>query len=834
MKVRRMRLTIERLRTLILAAGVLLIAALGVFLVLARYRNPLKGRDIPKRLGLNIQEEANGIVFSHEVRGHTLYKFHASKQVQLKKGDQVLLQFHDVQIELYGEDGSRVDRISGDEFEYDPGAGVARAAGPVEITIMRPDMAPAIAPKAAAKDALGAEPAGNALASAAETAARGEIHVKTSGLSFDRNTGEATTNESVQFELAQASGSAVGAAFASQAGRLVLDHAVELTTSKGAQTVRLHADHAELERGDQVCRMRAAAAQYRQGEARAVEANVFFRDDGSAERLEADKGITLTTSTGGRLEAPKGTLNFDERNQPKHGHLEGGVTIDSEREGRKIHGSSPTMEVEFVGAGELHSAHLERGVRITSDETATSQGEPMRTQRLWVSPVVDVAFRKLGKGKVEPAQIHGTGGVAVTAESQRGSGPASPSRMTADDVIGTFGPNGSISGMTGTGHASIVQTTLSGTRQTTSGDKIVAQFGAGQVAKQAKNGQRPALSGTQIQSATVDGNVVLVQEPAPRAGSAASPAMRATAGRAVYEGTGEWLHLTLAPHVTDGGLEFAADKIDVSQASGDAFGHGDVKASYLDTGAGRNGQQAKAPGGQAGTFGAQGPAHAVSSEAQLRQATGEAAFQGKARLWQQGNSISAPLIVLDRAKQTLAARSESASEPVQVVLVSAAPPNTAGRQTTNKTATPSVIRVRGGDLKYSSAERKAVMHGGSAGSVVAATGDATTVSNELELILLPPGNHAGKDGAAAQVDRMTAQGHVIVTSQGRRGTGEKLVYTGETESYVLTGTAGALPQMTDSARGSVTGEALIFNGHDDSVRIEGGGRKTTTVTTAPK
>jgi lipopolysaccharide export system protein LptA len=40
--------------------------------------------------------------------------------------------------------------------------------------------------------------------------------------------------------------------------------------------------------------------------------------------------------------------------------------------------------------------------------------------------------------------------------------------------------------------------------------------------------------------------------------------------------------------------------------------------------------------------------------------------------------------------------------------------------------------------------------------------------------------------------------------------------------------------LTDPIRGSVTGEALIFNSRDDSVSIEGGGRKTTTVTTAPK
>ena len=145
-----------------------------------------------------------------------------------------------------------------------------------------------------------------------------------------------------------------------------------------------------------------------------------------------------------------------------------------------------------------------------------------------------------------------------------------------------------------------------------------------------------------------------------------------------------------------------------------------------------------------------------------------------------------------------------------------------------------MIRVSGGDLKYSDAERKAVMHGSTAGIVTAETGTATVNSNELELLLLPPGNHAGKDGGAAQVDRMTASGRVVVASQGRRGTGEQLVYTSQTGEYVLTGTASLRPRMTDPARGTVTGEALIFNSRNDSVSIEGGGRKTTTETTAPK
>jgi lipopolysaccharide export system protein LptA len=84
------------------------------------------------------------------------------------------------------------------------------------------------------------------------------------------------------------------------------------------------------------------------------------------------------------------------------------------------------------------------------------------------------------------------------------------------------------------------------------------------------------------------------------------------------------------------------------------------------------------------------------------------------------------------------------------------------------------------------------------------------------------------------VDRLTASGRVTITSQCRRGTGEQLVYSGETGEYVLTGTTATPPRMTDVARGMVTGEALIFDGRDDSVRVEGGKQQTRTETTAPR
>jgi lipopolysaccharide export system protein LptA len=393
-------------------------------------------------------------------------------------------------------------------------------------------------------------------------------------------------------------------------------------------------------------------------------------------------------------------------------------------------------------------------------------------------------------------------------------------------VTGLLGPGSVLTDLNGVGHASIEETTETGTRQTTSGDRLTAHFAPATLAAKHEPGTEE-----QLQSATVEGYVVLTQTPAAKPGAPPPVTMHATAGRADYQGQGEWLHLTVNPRVEDGALQLTADKVDVSRESGDAFAHGNVKASWMSS----NNQPGKTAGSQSVVaLGGQGPAHVIATEVQLRHAvggtTGEATFRGHARLWQQANSVAAPLIMLDRERQTLVARTTDVSEPVRAVLLSAGGVELGNAQ--GKTNQPSVIRVRGGDLKYSDIERKAVMHSGVLGMVVTETGTSTSTSNEVEVTLLPA--NKAKDSGQAQVDKMTARGHVVLTSEGRRGTGEQLVYTGATGEYVLTGTAAVPPKMSDPSRGTVTGEALIFHGRDDSVSVEGGGQKTTTETTAPK
>src|ERR1039458_7325915 len=125
---------------------------------------------------------------------------------------------------------------------------------------------------------------------------------------------------------------------------------------------------------------------------------------------------------------------------------------------------------------------------------------------------------------------------------------------------------------------------------------------------EARPERRRTLGGAaQIQSAVLDGHVVLIDQPAAKPGAQAGAPLRAVAGRAVYEGAGEWLHLTLNPRVEDGAMQLSADKIDISQDSGDALAHGNVKATWSDTGKSGTGQPANEPSGSM-SLGGQGPA----------------------------------------------------------------------------------------------------------------------------------------------------------------------------------------------------------------------------------
>src|SRR5271165_1977006 len=66
---------------------------------------------IPAKLGLDIQQTAEGFSISKSEEGRTQFTVSASKAVQFKDGGRAEL--HNVKIIVYGKDASRFDRIAG-------------------------------------------------------------------------------------------------------------------------------------------------------------------------------------------------------------------------------------------------------------------------------------------------------------------------------------------------------------------------------------------------------------------------------------------------------------------------------------------------------------------------------------------------------------------------------------------------------------------------------------------------------------------------------------------------------------------------------------------------
>src|ERR1700753_1158257 len=124
-----MPLTIEKLRRWMLVGAAVIVAGVGALLLIAQHERRKLLRDLPEKLGIDIQQQTNEFTYSQSVQGRTLFTLHAAKAVQMKRGGNIRL--HDVTIILYGRSQDRADRIAGQEFDYDPSSGIARAQGDV-------------------------------------------------------------------------------------------------------------------------------------------------------------------------------------------------------------------------------------------------------------------------------------------------------------------------------------------------------------------------------------------------------------------------------------------------------------------------------------------------------------------------------------------------------------------------------------------------------------------------------------------------------------------------------------------------------------------------------
>src|SRR5271170_249974 len=335
-----MNVSIERLRVWLLVGAGLLVMVIASFLGYAHYRAHRFLTNLPKKLGVNVRRETNGFTYSQSVQGRTIYTVHAAKAVERADGKVTL---HDVGIVLYGRKEDRADRIYGKEFEYDQQNEVIRADGEVHIDLQ----APAAADANAKMDyAAGKDLHGTPEEKQEHEAKDGRlIHVTTSGLVFLQKLGVAATDNEIEFESGGLTGHAVGADYSSDTGVVVLHSAVKVNGLEHDRPVALTASHAVLDRSGKTVVLSQAryvsvgAGGRAEGQtAQAQHVVVHLREDGSAERVEADGEVTLTNGAGGRVVAPRGEMTVNAQNQPQSAVMMGGVRYGSDEPLRRAQG----------------------------------------------------------------------------------------------------------------------------------------------------------------------------------------------------------------------------------------------------------------------------------------------------------------------------------------------------------------------------------------------------------------------------------------------------------------------------------------------------------------
>jgi lipopolysaccharide export system protein LptA len=803
-----MPLPIYRLRRILALTATLFTVLIGGMYFYARLRTRDVRNIVGNKLGVEIKQTANGFQFSKSDGKRTLFTVQASAVKEFKLNGRAEL--HNVSIVLFGRDSSRFDQIYGDDFAYDPKTGDVTAKGEVQIDLV-------------------ANPAGLAAPDqSTPKELKNPIHLKTRDLVFNRETGNAWTDARVEFRTLQATGSAVGVKYVGKSNSLTLASQVHVVLSAPKAAV------IEAQSGVVTGDPREIVLEHprleRDGGTMQAERAVFYLGlDNSVERVLANGNVsTVTHSLPMRGEVAKQSeasatdeaseihgradqaefLLTGKRDVLRTATLTGNVHFE-QTGSRPMQGDAGRVIMDFTGQNQLQMVHAvdwaHLAQKAAAGENSASSSGPQDFEL--TAPVIDFTVQD---GRIlHSAVTSGAAQITITSAQDAASASASASPQRTVVTAGKFeakfamakGSN-RLSAIHGAPYARVVSSTAGAPDRVSTSDSIDAVF----------------LPQGGIESVTQQGNVTYTDQQSP------SRRVQAWATTAHYTPSDQILVLTGNPRVLDGSMATTANTIRINRATGEALAEGDVKSTYSDLKEQPNGA----------LLASSSPIHVTARTMTAHHTPGTAAYSGNVRLWQDANVIEAPLIQFDRDRRFVTAQGTT-TQPVETILVQAekdqskeVPKGTADRartseenlqSNTGKSAQnlkSSPVAITAEKLTYADSERKIHYEGG----VMAKGADFTASAKTTDAYMFPRAQTSMNQSVASpgQLDRMVAEGNVVIQQPNRRADGQKLVYTATDDKFVLT---GGPPSIFDAEQGKITGVSLTFFRRDDRVLVEG-------------
>jgi lipopolysaccharide export system protein LptA/lipopolysaccharide export system protein LptC len=748
-----------------IAAGSIALLVLGIYAERA-IRASRRHHETPASVPASVQQQTQTFIYNGGKKDRTLFTIRASRATQFREGDQALLE--DVWISIYGPQGDRNDNIHTRECSYNQKTGSVQCKG--ELTIDIQGTSP------------GASSSSNSSSNSSSGSSSGapvekSMQIKTSNLTFDGQSGEASTPAGVDFTLPQGHGHGVGVVYSTQTSIVRVEHAVEFEATPSERTtglpVSMKGSSLEIRRNDRTVVL-AGPATVRQGDrelsadrisidldenfhARHVLAEGrplvhgssggatfavsaasfegFLNPDGWVERIVADGGVTGTSKSatgsdnfsGGRVDVALEA----KRNVLREIMATGGVTAGSEQNGISQRLRTKALRVKFASADQPDHQHIESAETLAPGTIESKSGDASTELR---APKFNTRFTADG----HLARLVGSGGVEV--RNQTGSSPAQVS--TAQNLNATFARDG--------------------------------------------------------QWSTVDeaGDVHFTQAD-----------RQATAAHANIDRGSDQIVLSGSPVVSDAMSRTSAREITIGQKSGQIEARDGVVSTYL-------------PSGEADSVNlGSGPAHITAETLSGSTASGRVVYSGHARLWQGESVLDADEVTLWRDEKKMQAKGNVVAVFPQTsgpTLKAVSQSSINGKPSAVATG-PGLWHVRAPSLTYWNEQNKAQLEGG----VTAISEQGSIVSRLLDVYLgsTAAGARSGQDskGGGGQMSRAVAQGDVKVTQGDWHGTAEQAEYTSADQKFVL---SGGQPALIDSSGNITTGRSLTFFVASDTILID--------------
>jgi lipopolysaccharide export system protein LptA len=736
-----------------LAALVLATITGGIYLQ-RKWVAHVERKKAPPPLTEDKERQSIGLTVSKNEGDRTIFTVQASKSTDFKGQDISLLE--DVKITVFGKAGDRHDLIHTQSCRYSKVDGAIECSGNVQMDL---------------------QSAADAERTRSKSGTSNVIHVETSGVTFERTTGQAQTVKPVKFSFADGEGEGLGAVYSSEEGelRLVKDVRITLHATAPPGTVRkglsstkevtLHGSSMQLEKLSRKAVLYGpATAETTDQQLNAGQLTMLMDEEYRARRLVAAPGKEgetprVVSRAGKERETLSANLMTAEL-------MPEGWVSSIEAEG-DVKGSSPNGELHadngllemWPRVNEAKAITLNGNVRVDGRDPKTGEERKLTTN------VLQLSFSEGGpekRGRIQHAATPQRG----TTEWSDASGVRS--KLSADKLDVEFGETGKAQHLLATGNVETERQLKGGVTQT-------AMASTGDVQLDAQGGW------TQM---TLHDNVRMKE------GTRSAEAQQAAFFRAQRTAV-----LTGQAVARDENSETHAEKLTFHQDSGDLEAEGKVLST--DLAAKKSGIQLSAAAANISAD------HMVGNSK-----TGRALYTGhRARLWQEPSVLEADSIELLRGTRVLNAKGEVHGEFPQ--------------SSTNGApkGKPLVWHVSSETLTYSEAENRAHLEK----NVVAQSNDERMRGPVLDLYFTKQGNGGAR---TSQISRAVATGGVVVEQGAKKGTAERGVYTAEDQKFVL---SGGTPTLYDAEEGTTTGRELTFNIANDTIVVDSGnGTRTLT------